>query len=191
MKAQHGHHITPKKTLFFVFGALIVLTIVTALTAQIDLGVLNVPLAIAIASSKAALVAMFFMALKYDNPVNTLVFSLGVIFVAVFLIFTLFDTVFRGDLGNVGTTTISDIERMESLMRDREADLSEHIGNQLDLVGTGQADDGAGADTAAADTAAADTTAGNGGATGGDGAADNEADDAQNPDGQDGTNQNP
>ena len=134
-----------------VFGTLILLTIITALTAQLDLGVLNVPLALAIASSKAALVALFFMALKYDNPVNGLAFSLGVVFVSVFLIFTLFDTVFRGDLGNVGTETISDIERMESLMRDREGDLPEGVGDQLDLVGTEEAEP-AGADTAVADT---------------------------------------
>lgn len=157
MKAQHGHHITPKRTLLIVFGTLILLTIITGLTAQLDLGVLNVPLALAIASSKAALVALFFMALKYDNPVNGLAFSLGVVFVSVFLIFTLFDTIFRGDLGNVGTETISDIERMESLMRDREGDLPEGVGEQLDLIGTEEAES-AQNDTTDADTTAADTT---------------------------------
>lgn len=158
MKEQHGHHVTPKKTLFTVFGSLVVLTIVTALTAQLDFGALNVPLALAIAGSKATLVALFFMALKYDNPVNGLVFTLGIVFVSVFLIFTLFDTVFRGDLGNVGTETISDIERMESVMRDREAGLPAGVGDDLDLVGTGEADT-SGTDTTAAANGAADTSA--------------------------------
>lgn len=125
MKAQHGHHVTPKKTLIKVFAALVVLTIVTALTAQLDLGGMDVPLAIAIASTKAALVVLFFMALKYDNKVNALVFALGVTFVVIFLTFTLFDTAFRGDLGNVGSETISDIERRESLLRDQAVEMPE------------------------------------------------------------------
>lgn len=136
MKAQHGHHVIPKKTLLTVFGVLVALTILTAVTAQLDLGGLDVPLALAIATTKAGLVVMFFMALKYDNRVNSLTFALGVVFVIVFLTFTLFDTAFRGDLGNVGTETISDIDRMESLMRDREAGFPEDAGTGLELEGT-------------------------------------------------------
>ena len=96
---EHHHHIIPKKILFIVFGALIVLTVLTAVTAQIDFGRMNVPLALAIAFTKASLVLGFFMALKYDNRVNTLVFSIGTIFVAVFLLITLLDTGMRGSLG--------------------------------------------------------------------------------------------
>ncbi len=96
---EHHHHITPKKTLFIVFGVLVVLTVGTAVTAQIDLGGYNVPLALAIAFTKAALVLAIFMALKYDNRVNTLVFSVGAIFVGVFLLITLMDTAMRGSLG--------------------------------------------------------------------------------------------
>jgi cytochrome c oxidase subunit IV len=118
--AHHAHHILPKRLLIKVFIALVALTIFTVLTAQLDLGLLNVPLALAIAGSKSALVVMFFMALKYDNRVNTLVFVVGTIFVAVFLIFTLFDTLFRGDLTNVEASTISDMERMEEQLRLRE-----------------------------------------------------------------------
>lgn len=153
MKAQHGHHVTPKKTLYVVFAALVTLTILTGLTAQLDLGAFNVPLALAIASSKAALVVLFFMALKYDNRVNSLVFTLGIVFVVVFLTFTLFDTAFRGDLGNVGADTISDIERRDAVMRDRDAGFS--------AAGAAAADTAAAAaaDTAAAGAAAADTAA--------------------------------
>ena len=96
---EHHHHIIPKKILYSVFGALIVLTVLTAVTAQVDLGRMNVPLALFIAFSKVSLVLGFFMALKYDNRVNTLVFSLGAIFVGVFLLITLLDTAMRGSLG--------------------------------------------------------------------------------------------
>jgi cytochrome c oxidase subunit IV len=120
-REHHGHHIIPVPLLLKVFGALVVLTIITIVTAKfIDIGPLNLPLAILLATGKTTLVVMFFMALKYDNKVNTLVFSMGVIFVLVFLIFTLFDTQFRGDLGNVDSQTIMDRQRMEEQLRQRE-----------------------------------------------------------------------
>jgi cytochrome c oxidase subunit 4 len=51
------------------------------------------------------------MALKYDNPVNALTFTIGIIMVVVFITFTMFDTAFRGDLGNVTPQTVQEIER--------------------------------------------------------------------------------
>ncbi len=117
---QHGHHIIPLKTLLTVFGVLVLLTIITVITAQWDLGPLNVPLALLIAGTKATLVVLYFMALKYDNRVNAMVFSFGVIFVALFLSFTVFDSMSRGDVGNVGTETISDQERREEELRARD-----------------------------------------------------------------------
>ncbi len=95
----HGHHIIPLRTLSMVFGALLFLTVITVITAQIDLGLLNIPLALAIAGAKAILVVFVFMALKYDNRVNLLTVVLGVVFVVVFLVLTLADTEFRGSLG--------------------------------------------------------------------------------------------
>ena len=122
--AHAEHHITPKKTLIQVFAALIVLTIVTVLTAQVDLGMFNVPLALLIAGTKATLVVLIFMALKYDNRVNTLVFLVGTLFVIVFLAFTLFDTLYRGDLSNTTEGTIQDQQRQEEALQEREPDPS-------------------------------------------------------------------
>ncbi len=118
---EHHHHITPKKTLFIVFGVLVVLTVVTAVTAQIDLGGFNVPLALAIAFTKAALVLAIFMALKYDNRVNTLIFSIGVIFVGVFLLITLLDTAFRGALG-IMEAGVVEVPALPSASADHSAD---------------------------------------------------------------------
>ncbi len=112
------------RTLVGVFSGLIVLTILTVVTSRIDLGILNVPLALTIAIGKASLVVLFFMALKWDNRVNGIVLLLGVLFVSIFLIFTLFDTAFRGDLSNVDDTTIMDMER-EMTGGDAAADHSE------------------------------------------------------------------
>lgn len=120
--ADHGHHIIPFRTLLGVFLALITLTVITVAVAQVDLGVLNVPVALAIAATKATLVIMIFMALKYDNPVNTMVFLVGTSLVAVFLIFTLLDTVFRGDIGNVGVQTITEEQaELEQLQQQEPA----------------------------------------------------------------------
>ncbi len=118
---EHHHHITPKRTLFIVFGVLVVLTIVTAVTAQIDLGGFNVPLALAIAFTKAALVLAIFMALKYDNRVNTLIFSVGVVFVVVFLLITLLDTAFRGALG-IMEAGVVEVPALPSASADPSAD---------------------------------------------------------------------
>ncbi len=125
---EHEHHIVPLKLLWGVFGALVLLTILTVYTAQqVDIGPLNLPLAIAIALTKATLVATFFMALKWDNRVNLLVLALGCIFVVVFLSFTLFDTAFRGDLTNVESVTISDQERIDEQLSNRQERLEQGL----------------------------------------------------------------
>ena len=108
--AHDGPHIVPKLVLLKVFGGLIVLTIVTVAAAYVPLGPLNVPVAIGIATAKASLVVLFFMHLKYDNPVNALTFTIGTIFVIVFVTITLLDTAFRGDLGNVSQRTVQEIQ---------------------------------------------------------------------------------
>lgn len=116
--AGQAHHVTPIRTLRNVFGALIVLTLVTVFTSRLDLGPLNVPLALLIAGAKASLVVWFFMALKWDNKVNGVVILLGVLFVTIFLTITLLDTAFRGDLPNVAPETISDAERRMNAAED-------------------------------------------------------------------------
>ncbi|MES3629875.1 MAG: cytochrome C oxidase subunit IV family protein [Longimonas sp.] len=109
---NHGHHIIPIPTLTKTFAGLIALTLITVGLAQFDLGIFEVPAALGLASSKTALVVMIFMALKYDNPVNTLTFIVGVLFVGVFVTFTLLDTAFRGDLDNVDPMTIQEREQL-------------------------------------------------------------------------------
>jgi len=116
------HHITPIKTLVAVILTLFVLTILTVVTSRMNLHGLDVPVAIAIASTKAALVVMIFMGLKYDNKVNSLVFGIGSLFVIVFLTFTLLDTAFRGDLSNTQSGTIMEETRDNEALQAREPD---------------------------------------------------------------------
>ena len=120
LMAHAEHHITPQKTLIRVFITLVVLTILTVLTSRLDLGPLNVPLALTIAVVKGSFVVLIFMGLRYDNKINAVVLSVGAAFVLIFLVFTLFDTSFRGDLPNTTKGTIMEEERQNEALRQRD-----------------------------------------------------------------------
>lgn len=92
---QHHHHIIPLKTYLNVFGALIVLTVITVAAAQFDFGALNAVVAFAIASVKALLVLAYFMHLKYDNMMNRVIIASGVFFLIVLYMFVFIDDVTR------------------------------------------------------------------------------------------------
>lgn len=118
--SDDGHHVLPKATLLKVFGGLIVLTVLTVAVAYVPLGPLGVPVAIGIAATKASLVVLYFMALRYDNPVNALTFSIGLIMVMIFITFTMFDTAFRGDMGNVAKQTVGEMEREQEAAQQQQ-----------------------------------------------------------------------
>jgi cytochrome c oxidase subunit IV len=92
-----GHHIVSVRTYTGVFIALLFLTIITVLAAQVDLGVLNFPLAMLIATVKASFVVFIFMGLKYDSLENRTIFFSSFIFLAIFIILTLSDVMFRSE----------------------------------------------------------------------------------------------
>jgi cytochrome c oxidase subunit IV len=93
---DHEHHLLPFGVYYAVAGALFFLTIVTVWVAQYDFGGMNVVVAMAVAGVKATLVALFFMHLKYDNKLYGSFFVGSLVFLAVFLAFTMFDTETRG-----------------------------------------------------------------------------------------------
>ena len=123
-KVSHTeHHITSIKTLSIVFGGLVFLTLLTVGTSRLDLGVMNVPVALLIAITKALLVVVIFMALRWDNKINAAIFAVGVLFVIVFISFILLDTMYRGDLSNTTKGTIMEMEAAEEALRAGERDL--------------------------------------------------------------------
>ena len=100
---KHEHHIIPLPTYFKVFGALMALTVITVVTAQIDLGAtINIILAMFIATTKAALVLMFFMHLYYDNRTNLIFFLGSILFMVIFIVFTLIDIDYRDKIYKEG-----------------------------------------------------------------------------------------
>jgi cytochrome c oxidase subunit 4 len=88
---HHSHHIIPFKVLLNVCIALLVLTVLTVATSQMELGVFSGTVAFVIAFVKAMLVMAYFMGLKYDTKSNRLIFSLGFIFLAVLIFFCALD----------------------------------------------------------------------------------------------------
>jgi len=92
--AQHtSAHVVPLRVLLGVFAALVVLTYLTVKVAQVDLGAWNLFGALVIASIKAALVALYFMHLRYDSAFYSFLFVTGLAFLVMFLGFTLIDAV--------------------------------------------------------------------------------------------------
>jgi len=75
-----------------------VLTVVTVAVSFVNLGGWNIAVALAIASLKAALVAFVFMHLWYDKKIFFIVFTSGLVFLAVFIVLTMFDTLGRGEI---------------------------------------------------------------------------------------------
>jgi len=71
-----------------VLAALLVLTVITILASTIDWGsgMTNVIIAMLIASIKGSLVALFFMHLRWDKPMTSIIFCSTLFFLGLFLI---------------------------------------------------------------------------------------------------------
>jgi len=78
-----------------VWAGLLVLTGATVSVSYIDLGLLNVVVALLIASVKASLVALFFMHLKFENRLVWAFALVPIFFLALIVGGTLSDTLFR------------------------------------------------------------------------------------------------
>lgn len=101
--SAHGHsedghdpddfaHPLPIPVLLAVFGALVVLTLITVGQASFDMGSYDIVIVMVIATIKASLVMAFFMHMAYDKPFNVVCFLGSFVFVGLFVIFTLSDS---------------------------------------------------------------------------------------------------
>ena len=79
---------------------LLILTVITVAAAGIKFSSssVNVVIALTIASIKAILVALFFMHLKSEKSVNSVIATAGFLFLGIFLMFCLIDADSRGNL---------------------------------------------------------------------------------------------
>ena len=88
-------HIVSKKVYFLVFGALLALTALTTGVAYLDLGKGNTVVALAIAVTKATLVALFFMHLRWSSGLLRLVLLAAFVWFAILVVLTLSDFLTR------------------------------------------------------------------------------------------------
>jgi cytochrome c oxidase subunit IV len=86
-------HVVPFRVLLAVFITLLVLTYVTVAARAVNLGSLNIWIALGIATVKGALVVLYFMHLRYDSPFNSVIFVTALAFMFLFLGITILDTI--------------------------------------------------------------------------------------------------
>lgn len=124
---HHGHHIISAFTLRAVLLALLVLTIATVGQAQLEQYIVhrfdidlprwvNVAVVMTIAVIKGCMVALFFMGLKYDNPMNAVILCFTLFAFGLFLGFTMGDLgsrdfVYRYKMGEIQKGGIGNVSR--------------------------------------------------------------------------------
>lgn len=88
-----AEHIVSRTVYFVIFGALIVLTIATYLAAQIHFQreAINTVIALAIAVTKATLVILYFMHVRYSPRLTWVVVTAGFFWLAIMIVLTLSD----------------------------------------------------------------------------------------------------
>jgi cytochrome c oxidase subunit 4 len=89
---DHEHHVVSWQLLTIVFLALMVLTVLTVAAINVDLGPLNIYVALGIAMVKAVLVVLIFMHIWWDRAFHGLLILGSFGFVALFIGFVMIDT---------------------------------------------------------------------------------------------------
>ncbi len=99
-----SEHIVSRTIYFVIFGALIVLTGVTYLAAQFNFGndAINTIVALAIAVTKATLVILYFMHVRYSPRLTWVVVTSGFFWLAIMITLTLSDYLTRQPSGLPG-----------------------------------------------------------------------------------------
>jgi cytochrome c oxidase subunit 4 len=88
-------HIVSAKTYFLIFGILMVLTATTIGVAFLNLGPLNNVIMLTIAMSKAMLVALYFMHLRYSDRLLSLFAGGAILWLLILITLTMADYLTR------------------------------------------------------------------------------------------------
>ena len=89
-------HVAPKSMYYAVFAALIVGTALTVAAAFIDMGALNNVVMLAIAVTKAALVVLFFMHVRWGTRLTWVIAASGFFWLLILFGLTMQDYLTRG-----------------------------------------------------------------------------------------------
>ncbi|MBK7212669.1 MAG: cytochrome C oxidase subunit IV family protein [Bacteroidales bacterium] len=93
--SENKTHISSYGSHLLVLASLIALTIVTVAITSVQLGAFNTTAAMIIASTKAAIVLLYFMHLKFDDKIFRFMVTLVLLIYAVVIIITFFDYLYR------------------------------------------------------------------------------------------------
>ena len=96
----------PLKIYLTVAALLFIFTGVTVAVSKIHLGEWNAIAALAIASVKGLLVALFFMHLLYDKKIYGLIVGTAIVILAIFIGLTMADVLRRGDIYEIQSSPI-------------------------------------------------------------------------------------
>ena len=91
-----SEHIVSRKVYYVIFAALMVLTILTVVAAQFNFGRMNDVVALTIAVTKAMLVILYFMHVRYSPRLTWVAVAGGFFWLGILLILTLSDYITRG-----------------------------------------------------------------------------------------------
>jgi cytochrome c oxidase subunit IV len=89
------HHIVTPAVYSMVFGALLLGTAITVGAAYVDLGIFNPVVALAIACTKAVIVILFFMHVKYQSNLIKMTVGAGFFTFLVLITMTMSDYISR------------------------------------------------------------------------------------------------
>ena len=107
--SEHSEHVVSSKIYYTIWIILLILTVVTALVATVDLGRigpidLNTVTALVIATGKASIVVLFFMHVKYTNERFTKVVVISALFwLLILLALSMTDYGTRGAVSSVAS----------------------------------------------------------------------------------------
>ncbi len=99
--AHAGNHDANAPKLYAaVLATLLILTFITVAASKVQFGsgMINVVIALSIATIKASLVALFFMHLIHDKPMNSIILIAAFVFLGIFLGFSYTDQASRDPL---------------------------------------------------------------------------------------------
>jgi cytochrome c oxidase subunit IV len=101
-------HVAPKSLYYIVFAALLVGTGLTVLAAEVDLGILNNVVMLLIACTKATLVILFFMHVRWGTRLTWLVVASGFFWLIIMFGMTMTDYYSRGWVPGTCTEVAAD-----------------------------------------------------------------------------------
>lgn len=135
-KPEHHPHVLPLKYYFAVFGALLTFTVITVAVSYVDFGAANLVIAVAVATMKASMVGLIFMHLYWDKKFNAVAFVSSLVFLGIFVGFTMLDTEARGRAEPIEGMHPADISQPFAGTREDKEDAEKRERAKLKAAGT-------------------------------------------------------